>query len=43
MMISGILGVVLAELVGEVLERISRGSEQPVSSPIHNPVRQKEK
>lgn len=43
MMISGILGVVLAELVGEVLERISRGSEQPVSSPIHKPVRQKEK
>jgi len=33
MMISGILGVVLAELVGEVLERLSRGSERPVSSP----------
>lgn len=43
MMISGILGVALAELVGEVLERFSRGTEAPVESPIHNPVRQKEK
>lgn len=43
MMISGILGVALAELVGELLERFSRGTQSPVESPIHNPVRQKEK
>lgn len=43
MMVSGILGVVLAELVGELFERIARGSERPQTSPIHNPVRQKEK
>ena len=43
MMISGLLGVVLAELVGEILERMARGTERPQSSPIQNPVRQKEK
>ena len=41
--ISGLLGVVLAELVGEVFERLTRGNRRPVSSPIHNPVRSKEK
>ena len=39
--IAGLLGVVLAELVGEVLERISRGSEPPQESPVHNPVRRR--
>lgn len=43
MMISGILGVVLAEFIGELIERFARGSERPAESPIHNPVRQKEK
>lgn len=43
MIISGILGVVLAELVGEIIERFARGNERPVHSPIHNPVRSKEK
>lgn len=43
MIISGILGVVLAELVGELLERFARGNQAPTESPIHNPVRQKEK
>lgn len=43
MVISGILGVVLAEFIGEVFERLARGNERPEESPIHNPVRQKEK
>ena len=41
--ISGILGVLLCELIGEMLERIMRGRERPAVSPIHNPVRHKEK
>ncbi len=43
MMVSGILAVALAELVGEILERISRGNSRPASSPIHHPMRSKEK
>lgn len=43
MVISGILGVVLAELIGELIERFARGNERPAHSPIHNPVRHKEK
>lgn len=43
MVISGILGVVLAELIGEIVERFARGTEKPVDSPIQNPVKQKEK
>lgn len=43
MVISGILGVVLSELLGELLERLTRGKEHPVYSSIRNPVRQKEK
>lgn len=43
MVISGLLGVVLAELIGELFERVARGNERPVESPIHNPVRRKEK
>lgn len=43
MVISGIIGVVLAELVGEILERFARGNERPVHSAIENPVRRKEK
>ena len=43
MIISGILGVLLSELVGEVLERMARGTQRPRESAIENPVRQKEK
>ncbi|MEG0639271.1 MAG: DUF1614 domain-containing protein [Clostridia bacterium] len=41
--ISGIVGVVLAELIGEIAERMTRGTEKPVDSPIQNPVKYKEK
>lgn len=41
--ISGILGVALSELIGEIIERFVRGTEKPVDSPIQNPVKQKEK
>ena len=43
MVISGLLGVVLAELVGEIFERATRGTEAPAVTSIRNPVRQKEK
>ena len=43
MVISGLLGVVLAELIGEMIERFVRGNEQPVHSRIQNPVRKKER
>lgn len=43
MVISGLLGVVLAELIGELIERFVRGNEQPVHSRIQNPVRRKER
>ena len=43
MVISGLLGVVLAELVGEIFERLVRGNEEPAVTSIRNPVRQKEK
>lgn len=39
--IAGLLGVVLAELTGEVLERLSRGSEPPQESSVHHPVRRR--
>ena len=43
MVISGLIGVVLAELVGEVLERLTRGNARPRTAAVHNPVRHKEK
>ena len=43
MVISGLLGVILAELVGETLERFVRGTTAPPEHPVQNPVRQKEK
>ena len=43
MIISGILAVLLAELIGELLERISRGGKEPVHSSIQTPVRRKER
>ena len=41
--ISGLIGVILAELVGEIAERIVRGNEKPVHSAVRNPLRNKEK
>ena len=41
--ISGLLGVILSELVGELIERFVRGNEQPAERMIQNPVRRKEK
>jgi len=43
MVISGLLGVLLAELVGELIERFVRGNERPETSPIQNPIRRKER
>ena len=42
MVFSGILGVVLCELLGEALERIVRGKEAPDHERVHNPVKHKE-
>lgn len=41
--ISGLIGVLLAELIGEIMERITRGGDRPSASRVHNPVRDKEK
>ena len=41
--ISGIIGVVLSELIGEIVERATRGNKAPEDSPIENPVAGKEK
>ena len=38
-----LIGVILAELVGEIAERIVRGNEKPVHSAVRNPLRNKEK
>lgn len=43
MVISGLLGVVLAELIGEIFERVARGTAHPIQSPVQNPVRRKER
>lgn len=43
MIISGFLAVLLAELIGELCERISRGNKAPVHSAIQTPVRRKER
>ena len=42
LVISGIIGVVLSELIGEIAERMTRGNKPPEDNPIVNPVRQKE-
>jgi len=39
--IAGLLGVILSELIGEALERMTRGSRPPEASPIENPVRRR--
>ena len=41
MVFSGILGVVLCELIGELAERISRGNKPPDHDRIENPIKQK--
>ena len=41
--ISGLLGVILSELIGELIERFVRVNEQPTESMIQNPVRRKER
>ena len=41
MVFSGILGVVLCELIGELAERISRGNKPPDPDRIENPIKQK--
>ena len=43
MVISGLIAVILAEFIGEILERMTRGTEQPQTSMVHTPVRHKEK
>lgn len=43
MVISGLMGVILAELVGELLERVTRGTERPAVSHVKKTIRQKEK
>ena len=40
MVFSGVLGVVLCELIGEIVERIARGKHPPVHSDVHNPVKE---
>ena len=41
--ISGLLGVILCEFVGEIIERFIRGQEKPAESKVVNPVSRKEK
>lgn len=41
--IAGLIGVLLTELVGEILERVARGNEGPVRSAVRAPARRKEK
>ena len=43
MIISGLIGVVLAELTGEILERIFRGKARPVESTVESALKRKEK
>lgn len=42
MIFSGILGVLLCELIGEILERISRGKEPAEHGRVENPIKEKE-
>ena len=43
MVISGLLAVVLAELVGEIVERATRGKNAPVHTHIKHPLKGREK
>jgi uncharacterized membrane protein len=42
MIFSGIFAVVLCELIGELLERMTRGNNPPEHDRVHNPIKQKE-
>ncbi len=42
MVIAGLFGVILAELVGELMERATRGKNPPDHDRIENPVKEKE-
>ncbi|MBQ8536416.1 MAG: DUF1614 domain-containing protein [Clostridia bacterium] len=42
MVISGLAGVILAELIGEAAERMTRGKNPPDTRPIENPLKDKE-
>lgn len=42
MVFAGILGVLLCELIGELVERIARGKNPPDQETVENPVREKE-
>lgn len=42
MVLSGLIGVILAELIGETTERLTRGKASPEDRPIENPVNDKE-
>lgn len=39
MVIAGLLAVILAEAVGETIERVTRGKKSPVHSPIQHPTK----
>lgn len=41
--ISGLTGVILSELIGEIIERFVRGHESPAGSRVHNPIGRKER
>ena len=41
--ISGLIGVILCELVGEIIERFARGQEKPSQSRIVHPINRKER
>lgn len=43
MIISGILGVLLSELLGELVERLSRGTNPPKRSAVSSPINRKDK
>lgn len=42
LVISGILGVLLCELIGEITERVTRGGAPPDTERVKNPVRDRE-
>ena len=42
MIISGILGVLLCELLGEILERVTRGQNPPEHSHVKTPIKHRE-
>lgn len=43
MVIAGLLGVILAEAIGELIERMVRGSSHPAETPIQKPIHRKDR